>query len=93
MTATLRQPPTVLLIHDGADVQGHFDYLAGAGLVVSRAHGEDAVATAINLQPDIIILDYRCNGEVMARLKGEISTCRIPVIALAELGGDHELNS
>jgi hypothetical protein len=24
----------------------------------------------------------------MARLKGDISTCRIPVIALAELAGD-----
>ena len=87
MTAGLRPPPTVLLIHDGADVEGHFEYLVGAGLVVSRAHGEDAVAMAISLQPDIIILDYRCNGEIMTRLKGEISTRRIPVIALAELAG------
>ena len=88
MTGALRLPPTVLLIHDGADVDGHFAHLAGAGLTVSRAHAEDAVATAISLQPDIIILDYRCNGEIMAQLKGEASTCRIPVIALAELTGD-----
>jgi CheY-like chemotaxis protein len=86
MRAPIRPPPKVLLIHDGADVEAHFRYLTGAGLAVSKAHGEDAVASAIRLQPDIIVLDFRCDGEIMARLKGEPATSQIPVIALAELG-------
>jgi CheY-like chemotaxis protein len=67
--------------------------LSGAGLVVSKDHAEDAVAAAIRLQPDIIILDFRCDGEIMARLKAELATRQIPVIALAELSADAHLES
>ena len=88
MPTPIRPPPSVLLIHDGADVEPHFQHLIGAGLTVAKAHSEDAVSAAIRLQPDIIILDFRCNGEIMALLKGEPATRRIPVIALAELGLD-----
>ena len=88
MSTPIRPPPSVLLIHDGADVEPHFQHLMGAGLKVSRAHGDEAVSAAIRLQPDIIILDFRCDSEIMARLKGEAATCTIPVIALAELGLD-----
>ena len=79
-------PPKVLLIHDGVGVDAHFNHLTGAGIDVSKALGGDAVEAAINFQPDIIVLDFRCDGQIMARLKGEPATCRIPVIALAELG-------
>jgi CheY-like chemotaxis protein len=86
MRTPTRPPPKVLLIHDGTDVEAHFQHLTGAGLTVSQAHAEDAVAAAIRLQPDIIVLDFRCDGQIMARLKGEPATAQIPVIALAELG-------
>ena len=88
MNTPIRPPPKVLLIHDGADVEPHFTHLIGAGLDVSKAHGDDAVAAAISFQPDIIILDFRCDGEIMARLKGDETTRGIPVIALAELSDD-----
>jgi len=86
MDAPVRPPPKVLLIHDGADVDAHVQHLTGAGLVVSKALAADAVAEAMRLQPDIIVLDFRCDGEITARLKGELATRQIPVIALAELG-------
>jgi DNA-binding response OmpR family regulator len=84
--ATSRPPPKVLLIHDGAGDDAHFRHLTDAGLEVSHASGGVAVDAAIRFQPDIIILDFRCNGGIMARLKGDAATSRIPVIALAELG-------
>ena len=37
------------------------------------------------MQPDIIVLDFGCDGEVTAQLKAETSTQEIPVIALVEL--------
>ena len=85
MDAPIRPPPKVLLIHDGADVEAHFQHLTGAGLAVWKAHADDAVAAAIRLQPDIIILDFRCDGDIMAGLKAEPATRQIPVIALADL--------
>ena len=90
MHTPIRPPPKVLLRHDGTDVEAHVQHLSGAGLTVSKAHAEDAVASAIRLQPDIIVLDFRCNGEIVARLKDEQATCQIPVIALAELGPAEE---
>lgn len=86
MNAPIRPSPKVLLIHDGADVEAHFQHLIAAGLVVSKAHGDDAVVAAVSFQPDIIILDFRCDGEIVARLKDDSDTHQIPVIALAALG-------
>lgn len=86
MQTPIRPPPKLLLIYDGADVEDHFQHLTDAGLTVSKTHAEDAVAAAIRLRPDIIVLDFGCDGEMMARLKDEPATCQIPVIALAKLG-------
>ena len=58
MPTPIRPPPKVLLIHDGTDVEAHFQHLSDAGLTVAKAHGDDAVAAAIKLQPDIIVLDF-----------------------------------
>lgn len=85
MTMPTRPPPKVLLVHDGADFDTHLRHLIDAGLAVSIARGDHAVEVAIEVQPDIVILDFRCDGEIMARLKAEPITCGIPVIALAEL--------
>ena len=88
MDAPIRPPPNVLLIHDGAEVEAHVEHLSGAGLAVSKARAEDALAAAVRLQPDIIVLDFGCDGAVMARLKADPATRQIPVIALAKLGPD-----
>lgn len=86
MNPPIRPPPKILLIHDGANVEAHVQHLLRAGLEVATTRDADAVAVAISIQPDIIVLDFGCNGEIMARLKGQPETSRIPVIALAELG-------
>lgn len=92
MNPPIRPPPKILLIHDSADFDAHVQHLTSAGLEVSTTGSDDAVAVAISVQPDIIILDFRCDGEIMARLKSQPETNRIPVIALAELGADAKEN-
>jgi DNA-binding response OmpR family regulator len=86
MTVPVRPPPTILLIHTGgSDVDGHVEHLTAAGLDVSKAGCSEAIAVAISVQPDIIILDFGCDGETIALLKDEPTTAGIPVIALAAL--------
>jgi CheY-like chemotaxis protein len=88
MNPPIRPPPKILFIHDGTECDAHVQHLTGAGLEVSTTGGDDTVAVAISVQPDIIIPDFRCDGEIMARFKGQPETNRIPVIAMAELGAD-----
>jgi DNA-binding response OmpR family regulator len=86
MTIPIRPAPTILLIHNGSgDVDVHVRHLTAAGLDVSKAECSDAIAVAISVRPDIIILDFGCDGETMALLKREPTTAGIPVIALAAL--------
>ena len=82
-----RPPPKVLFIHDGEPVDGHIKHLTDAGLNVREAHGPEAVSAALSFDPDIVVLDFRCDGEVVAALKGVEETKHIPVIALAKLAG------
>jgi len=84
--ATTRPPPNVLLIHNGDCYQAHIEHLTDAGLCVSEAHADDALGKATALQPEIIILDFGCDGETTAALKAHPETAHIPVIALADLG-------
>ena len=85
MNSPPRPPPTVLLVHDGVSVQSHFNYLSAAGLNVSQIGGPSAVAEALRLQPDLIVLDFGCDGEVTAALKAHTGTTHIPVIALVDM--------
>jgi CheY-like chemotaxis protein len=85
MAPTQRPPPKVLFVHDGIPYEAHMRHLVDAGLSVSEAHVDSAVDEAAALQPDIIVLDYACNGETTARLKSDPQTSHIPVIALVEL--------
>jgi len=77
--------PTVLFIHNGAPYDAHIKHLTGAGLRVTESHAENAVREALKLQPDFVVLDFDCDGEVTAQLKGHSLTRHIPVIALVEL--------
>ena len=80
-----RPPPTVLLIHNGTDYAAHIKHLLDAGLTVTEVHAEQALRDATTQQPDIIVLDFGCDGELTAALKGKAATEHIPVIALADL--------
>jgi CheY-like chemotaxis protein len=52
---------------------------------VTETPAETAVIQALRLQPDLVVLDFECDGEVTALLKGDSRTRHIPVIALVEL--------
>ena len=88
MNQATRPPPKVLLVHNGSDFQTHVKYLTEAGLDVFEAHAETALADAVSMQPDIIVLDFGCDGDVTAQLKGHGPTQHIPVIALVNLMND-----
>ena len=88
MDMPIRPPPKVLLVHDGTEFEAHLRHLIASGLEVSIARGDHAVAVAIEVRPDIVILDFRCDGEIVASLKADAATRHIPVIALAELTGN-----
>jgi len=85
MNPLTRPPPTVLFVHNGSPYEAHIAHLTNAGLHVTEVHAGDAVARAVTLQPDIVVLDFECDGEVTAQLKADASTQHIPVIALLHL--------
>ena len=85
MNPAARPPPSVLFIHNGNPADAHIRYLIEAGFPVSESHADTAVAEAIRVQADIIVLDFECDGEVSALLKGHAATRHIPIIALVEL--------
>ena len=85
MTVPSRPPPCVLLIHDGNSVDTYIKFLQKAGLQATEAHANDALTQAVAVKPDIIVLDFDCDGVIMAALQGNLRTREIPVIALAEL--------
>ena len=82
---TARPPPKVLFVHNGQPFEAHMKHLIDAGFKVSDAHGERAVREAIARQPDLIVLDFECDGEITTQLKAEPDTKDIPIIALVEL--------
>jgi CheY-like chemotaxis protein len=87
MTST-RRPPKVLFIHGGVPAGEHIKHLTDAGLHVSDDDENEAVAKAVEWQPDIIVLHFSADGETTAQLKNHDATKQIPIIALAELTDD-----
>jgi CheY-like chemotaxis protein len=85
MTVPTRPPPSVLLIHDGNSVDAYLTFLTAAGLQATEAHASLAVVQAVEVRPDIIVLDFDCDGEVMGALQANTRTRDIPVIGLAHL--------
>ncbi len=91
MPAESRPPPHVLIIHNHNDVDKYVQYLEHAGLHVrtSRVDGEhipdEFLASVIADQPDIVVLDFDCDGEIVKALKKEFLTRNIPIVALAAL--------
>jgi CheY-like chemotaxis protein len=62
-----------------------FGFYPTAGLIVTEAHADQALREATTQQPDIIVLDFGCDGEMTAALKAHEPTAHIPVIALVKL--------
>jgi len=79
------RPPSVLFIHARASYAGHIDHLAESGLRVSDIQADAAIDEAVARQPDIIVLDFACDGDLTERLKAHKATRHIPLIALVDL--------
>ena len=87
MSTTTRPPPRILYVSnkDHSNDGYHLRYLAAAGLSVAESRSETAVSKALSFQPDIIVLDFEFDGEIVAALQAVEETKGIPVIALAKL--------
>ena len=83
-----RPLPLLLVVEDFEELyELYSDFLAGAGYAVAGSStGEQAIADASHLQPDLIIMDLglpRMNGwEAIQHLKTDAATHAIPIIAL-----------
>ena len=91
-----RRCPTVLLVHDDAQIRS----LAAAAVapmarVVEVPSAERAFAELDTELPDLIITDLRMPGmdglEFCRRLRAEDSTCHLPVLVMTENGDERTL--
>jgi CheY-like chemotaxis protein len=79
-------PPLILFIHNHTNVEKLLEYLTSAGLRVARTRNDgDMLAQVLRLVPDLIVLDFNIDGDTAERLKGDVRTMSIPLIALAEM--------
>jgi DNA-binding response OmpR family regulator len=79
-------PLHVLVIHRRNATEAYAAYLRSEGFRATEANdSDDGVAKAVAQKPDFIVLDFDLDGETTRRLKAHISTCGIPVIALAKM--------
>lgn len=83
---TQRPPPLVLLIHNHTSVVEIIAYLRGHGLrVANRRNDETMLAAVLDIDPDLIVLDFAVDGPTVRTLKGDGRTNHIPLIALADV--------
>ena len=88
MIFSSRPPPMILVIHAAGSGEPYVQYLTDAGFRVasmSRRPTAGIVDRTLAARPDMIVLDYDCDGDTVERLKADRRTAPIPVIALAEL--------
>lgn len=85
---TVRDRPLVLVVEDYQDAREMYAaYLQFSGFEVAEAaNGVDAVAKTRELLPDIVLMDLalpQMDGwEATRRLKGDLATQHIPIVAL-----------
>lgn len=84
--------PLVLLADDSDDVlESHGDILKDAGYRVAFARdGRQAVAQALELRPDVILMDLQMPGidgwEATRQIRADLRTHHIPIIAFTSHG-------
>jgi two-component system, cell cycle response regulator DivK len=83
-----RTPPVVLIAEDFEDARELYrEYLEFSGFeVLTAANGREAVQRAIELQPDLILMDASMpvldGWQATRALKSDPSTRHIPILAL-----------
>lgn len=88
MTSATRAQPLVLIAEDFEDARELYrDYLEFSGFSVeTAANGRDAIARAVELRPDIILMDASMpvldGWQATKELKNNPATKEIPVLAL-----------
>ena len=80
----------ILVIYADGDGDAYVRYLTTAGFraaSVSTNSSVDIVDCTLATMPDMIVLDYDCDGETVDQLKSDKRTAPIPLIVLAEFPG------
>ena len=80
----------ILVVYADGDGDAYVRYLTTAGFRAASASTNsavDIVDRTLATLPDMIVLDYDCDGETVDRLKSDKRTASIPVIVLAEFPG------
>lgn len=87
MTGTDQRPaPLVLLLHNHTSVVEIIAYLKDNGLrVANRRNDGNMLAAVLEVDPDLIVLDFAVDGDTVETLKGDGRTQNIPLIALADM--------
>ena len=86
-------PPIVLLAEDNAEsLERYLRCLETAGMWVATAAGpQDALSTAVELRPDLVVTDLEIGARRLIReLKTQPATTAIPVLALSANGNPAE---
>jgi CheY-like chemotaxis protein len=85
-TTDQRPPPLVLLLHNHTSVAEIIAYLKANGLrVANRPNDGDMLAAVVEIDPDLIVLDFAVDGDTVETLKSDGRTHHIPLIALADV--------
>jgi len=77
----------ILVIYADGDGDAYVRYLTAAGFRAAPAatsSAVDIVDRTLATMPDMIVLDYDCDGETVDQLKSDKRTAPIPIIVLAE---------
>ena len=83
-----RTPPVVLIAEDFEDARELYrEYLEFSGFeVLTAANGREAIQRAIEVQPDLILMDASMpvldGWQATRALKSDPNTCHIPILAL-----------
>jgi signal transduction histidine kinase/ligand-binding sensor domain-containing protein/DNA-binding response OmpR family regulator len=89
--------PIILIVEDNADVRAYVKgYLVSAYHVAEARDGEEGIARALELLPDLVISDVmmpkKDGYEVCRTLKRDEKSCHIPIILLtAKAAGENKI--
>ena len=80
-----RPPPHVLMIY-APNGEGYSEFFAASGFRLTEAQNPaEGLEQAVALLPDVIVLDFGFDGELVARLRSNVATSAIPIIALTDM--------